>query len=169
LPSLLQTIDFDAADLVKDQEQSYGLQAALALEPVELFHQEVPVGEVMVPMPAVPSLDSSSHSPAGRSPRLSEGREGCDELVAEGEVWLPLGQSSLPTLAAFFSEYESPSHLKAFAVDFVDPDGEKVLKRVLSSEGNDLLRQVQGGQGEDRVYQGGRMGLADRWTGPNQF
>ena len=46
-------------NLVKDQEQSYGLQAALASELEELLiHQEVPV-EVMVPMPAVPSLDSS--------------------------------------------------------------------------------------------------------------
>ena len=33
---------------------------------------------------------------------------------------IPLGQSSPLTLAAFFSEFESPSRLKAFAVDFFD-------------------------------------------------
>lgn len=81
----------------------------------------VPVAE-----PAVPSLDSSSHSPAGRSPKQSGAREGCGEPEAEEEVELPLGQSSPLTLAAFFSEFESPLRLKAFAVDFVDLGGEKV-------------------------------------------
>jgi len=175
---LLLTIDLGGVDLARDQGQNYGLQAALALELEELLiHQEVPAVAVMLmpmpvavvvmpmPMPAVQSLDSSSHSPAGRSPRLSGGREGCDEPVAEGEVGIPLGQSSPLTLAAFFSESENPSRLKAFAVDFGDLGEEKVLKQVLESEGSGLLRQTQGGQEGDQAYQGGRMGRADRWTG----
>jgi len=93
---------------------------------------------------------------------LSEGREVYDEPAAEGEVELPLGQSSPLTLAAFFSESENPLRLKAFAVDFVDLGEEKVLRQVLSSEGSGLLWQAQGGQGGDQVYQGERRGLVGR-------
>jgi len=125
-PTLPLTIDLGVVDLATDQGQSCGPQVALASELEELFHQE----PVLVSV-SVPSSGSSSHSPAGRSPKPNEVRQGSGEPADEEEAELPLGQSSLLTLAAFFSEFESPSRLKAFAVDFVDLGGEKVWKQVL--------------------------------------
>ena len=89
-------------NLVTDQGQSCGPQVALASELEELFHQE----PVLVSV-SVPSLDSSSHSPAGRSPggrcqspsnrwrasklspKQNEVREGSGEPADEEEAELP--------------------------------------------------------------------------------
>lgn len=164
LPKLPLTIALGGGDLVRDRGQSCGLQVALAWEAQGRLEPDL---EVLVSV-VLPLLDSSSRSPASRSPMRSGARVGCGELADEVEVGIPPGRNSPLTWDGFFSEFESPSHSRAFAVDFVDPGEVKVLQQGLSSGENGLLWKAQDERGEDQAYQGERMDLAGRLMGRNR-